>query len=75
MTFGILTLIVACGLIGPLLASATRLAVPVVVGEIAAGVLLGRTGLREIHPDDPTLAFLSASGTTRWSSDLSLIHI
>jgi Kef-type K+ transport system membrane component KefB len=62
VTFGILTLIVACGLVGPLLASATRLAVPVVVGEIAAGVLLGRTGLQEIHPDDPTLAFLSAMG-------------
>ena len=62
MTFGILTLIVACGLVGPLLASATRLAVPVVVGEIAAGVLLGRTALREIHTDDPTLAFLSAMG-------------
>ena len=62
MTFGILTLIVACGLVGPLLASATRLAVPVVVGEIAAGVLLGRTGLQEIHPDDPTLTFLSAMG-------------
>jgi Kef-type K+ transport system membrane component KefB len=62
VTFGILTLIVACGLVGPLLASATRLAVPVVVGEIAAGVLLGRTGLQEIHPDDPTLTFLSAMG-------------
>ena len=62
MTFGILTLIVACGLVGPLLASATRLAVPVVVGEIAAGVLLGRTGFQEIHPDDPTLTFLSAMG-------------
>ncbi len=62
MTFGILTLIVACGLIGPLLSGASRLAVPVVVGEIAAGVLIGRTGLREINTGDPTIVFLSDVG-------------
>ena len=62
MSFGILTLIVACGLAGPLLSAATRLAVPVVVGEIAAGVLVGQTGLREIDPADPTVVFLSAVG-------------
>ena len=62
MSFGILTLIVACGLVGPLLSGATRLAVPVVVGEIAAGVLVGQTGLREINPADPTVVFLSAVG-------------
>ncbi len=62
MSFGILTLIVACGLAGPLLSGATRLAVPVVVGEIAAGVLVGQTGLREINPADPTVVFLSVVG-------------
>jgi Kef-type K+ transport system membrane component KefB len=62
MSFGILTLIVACGLIGPLLSGATRLAVPVVVGEIAAGVLVGQTGLREVNPADPTIIFLSSVG-------------
>jgi Kef-type K+ transport system membrane component KefB len=62
MTFGILTLIVACGLAGPLLSGASRLAVPVVVGEIAAGVLIGRTGLREIDTGDPTIVFLSGAG-------------
>jgi Kef-type K+ transport system membrane component KefB len=62
MSFGILTLIVACGLAGPVLSGATRLAVPVVVGEIAAGVLVGQTGLREINPADPTVVFLSAVG-------------
>jgi Kef-type K+ transport system membrane component KefB len=62
MSFGILTLIVACGLAGPVLSGATRLAVPVVVGEIAAGVLVGRTGLRAIDPADPTVVFLSAVG-------------
>ncbi len=62
MTFGILTLIIACGLAGPLLSGASRLAVPVVVGEIAAGVLIGRTGLREIDTGDPTIVFLSDAG-------------
>jgi Kef-type K+ transport system membrane component KefB len=62
MSFGILTLIVACGLVGPLLSGASRLAVPVVVGEIAAGVIVGETGFREINPADPTVVFLSSVG-------------
>ena len=62
MSFGILTLIVACGLAGPLLSAATRLAVPVVVGEIAAGVIVGKTGVGDINTADPTVVFLSAVG-------------
>lgn len=62
MTFGVLTLIVACGLAGPLLSGATRLAVPVVVGEIAAGVVIGRTGFGEIDTSDPTIVFLADAG-------------
>ncbi len=62
MSFGTLTLIVACGLAGPLLSAATRLAVPVVVGEIAAGVVVGKTGLGDINTADPTVVFLSAVG-------------
>jgi Kef-type K+ transport system membrane component KefB len=62
MTFGVLTLIVACGLVGPLLSKTTRLAVPIVVGEIAAGVLVGRTGLRELDTGDATVVFLSDAG-------------
>jgi Kef-type K+ transport system membrane component KefB len=62
MTFGVLTLIVACGLAGPLLAGATRLAVPIEVGEIAAGVVIGRTGFGEINTGDPTIVFLADAG-------------
>jgi Kef-type K+ transport system membrane component KefB len=62
VSFGILTLIVACGLVGPLVSGASRLAVPVVVGEILAGVAVGQTGLRVVHADEPTLAF------RRWGS-------
>lgn len=62
MTFGVLALITVAGLAGPLLAAVPRLGVPLVVGEIAAGVLLGRTGLRLVDPDQPTVAFLSDVG-------------
>lgn len=62
MTFADLAVIVACGLAGPLLAGLPRFAPPVVVGEIAAGVVLGRTGFGVIDTAKPTLAFLSEVG-------------
>jgi Kef-type K+ transport system membrane component KefB len=63
MDYGTLALVVAVGLLGPLLALApTRLAPPIVIGEIAAGVLIGTTGTGTLHPDDPTLAFLASIG-------------
>jgi Kef-type K+ transport system membrane component KefB len=61
-TFGVLALIAVAGLAGPLLAAVPRLRVPIVVGEIAAGVLIGRTGLGWLDPDEPTVAFLSEVG-------------
>ena len=62
MTFADLALIVACGLAGPLLAGLPRFAPPVVVGEIAAGVVLGRTGFGVVDPSKPTLAFFAEVG-------------
>ena len=62
MTFGLLALVTAAGLAGPLLAALPRLGLPLVVGEVAAGVLLGRTGLGWIDAGDPTIAFLSEVG-------------
>ena len=62
MNFGALALVVAAGLLGPLVASAHRFAPPVVVGQIAAGVLIGNSGLKWVHPDDPVLSGLSAIG-------------
>ena len=62
MTFADLALIVACGLFGPLLAGLPRFAPPVVVGEIAAGVVLGRTGFGVIDASSPTLAFFAEVG-------------
>ena len=62
MSFGVLALIVVAGLGGPLLAAGGRGFVPVVVGEIAAGLVIGRTGLQSINPGNTTLVFLSNTG-------------
>jgi Kef-type K+ transport system membrane component KefB len=62
ISFGQLTLIVLAGLCGPLLAGSRRVVVPVVVGELLAGVLLGKTGLGLIKAGNPTVAFLGNIG-------------
>jgi Kef-type K+ transport system membrane component KefB len=45
-----LALLVLAGLLGPLLASGRRLRVPILVGELIGGIILGRTGLNLIDP-------------------------
>jgi Kef-type K+ transport system membrane component KefB len=62
MSFGTLALIGVCGLCGPLLSVAGRGAVPAVVGEIVAGVIVGRTGLNAVQTSGGTLSFLSDIG-------------
>jgi Kef-type K+ transport system membrane component KefB len=62
MSFGVLSLIVLGGLAGPLLAASGRLLVPVVVGELLAGLVLGGSGFGWLHPDQPTTAFLADIG-------------
>jgi Kef-type K+ transport system membrane component KefB len=55
-----LALVVAAGLLGPLLASGRRLRVPVLVGELIGGIILGRTGLNLIdHTAQPFPVFAS----------------
>jgi Kef-type K+ transport system membrane component KefB len=54
--------IIAVSLIGPLLAVPGRFGAPIVVGELAIGVVLGTTGVRLIHPTDPILTFLGQAG-------------
>jgi Kef-type K+ transport system membrane component KefB len=61
-SFGQLTLIILAGLAGPLLASSRRALAPVVVGELLAGIALGRTGAGLIKAGDPTIAFLGNIG-------------
>ncbi|HTY26835.1 MAG TPA: cation:proton antiporter [Mycobacterium sp.] len=47
---------------GPLLASIPGLRIPVVIGELAAGLLIGRTGLAIVDPADPTFTLLANIG-------------
>jgi Kef-type K+ transport system membrane component KefB len=61
-SFGQLTLIILAGLCGPLLSSSARVMIPVVVGELLAGVVLGKTGAGLVKADDPTIAFLANIG-------------
>ena len=62
MNFGALALMIAAGLIGPLLAAPHRFCPPVVVGEIAAGMVIGTSGFNWVDPTDPVLTGLAAIG-------------
>jgi Kef-type K+ transport system membrane component KefB len=54
--------IVLAGLGGPLLGLSGRRFVPVMIGEIVAGVIVGQTGLGIVHPANVTIAFLGEVG-------------
>ncbi len=60
--FATLALVVGASLLGPFLAAGRRPLVPVVVGEIAAGLLLGASGLRWIDASSVPLPSLASVG-------------
>ena len=62
MTFQTLALLTAVGLLGPLLAMPQRARVPILIGELLAGIVLGHTGARVLHPTQPTFTFLANIG-------------
>jgi len=60
--FTVLAVIVLAGLVGPLLAFPRGWHVPVVVGELTVGIMLGRTGLGYLDATDHTFSFLAEVG-------------
>jgi Kef-type K+ transport system membrane component KefB len=62
VSFGTLALIGVAAILGPLLALPRRWHMPVVLGELVAGIVLGRTGFRVLHATNPTFTFLANIG-------------
>ncbi|HMY09036.1 MAG TPA: cation:proton antiporter [Marmoricola sp.] len=62
MSFAVLALICLVALLGPLLASRQAWHIPVVLGELLAGLVLGRSGLEIIDASDQTFGFLAQIG-------------
>jgi Kef-type K+ transport system membrane component KefB len=62
VNFAALALVMAAGLVGPLLASHQRFGPPVIVGEIAAGVVIGSSGFGWVDPGDTLLNGLANIG-------------
>lgn len=62
MTFATLALIVLVGCAGPLLATPARWHLPIVLGELIAGVLSGPSGLDVLDASNDTFTFLASLG-------------
>lgn len=62
MSFALLALICAVAILGPLLSLGKMLRVPVVIGELAVGVVLGTTGFGIVDATEPTFDFLAQIG-------------
>jgi Kef-type K+ transport system membrane component KefB len=62
VSFTVLAVICLVGLLGPLLALPRKWHLPVVLGELVAGVLLGQTGLGYLDSGDETFTFLADIG-------------
>jgi Kef-type K+ transport system membrane component KefB len=60
--FAELSMVSAVALLGPLLALPRAWHLPVILGELAAGVVLGRTGFGWLDATDPTFTFLGEIG-------------
>ncbi|OBF09764.1 sodium:proton antiporter [Mycobacterium sp. ACS4054] len=60
--FHTLALLTAIGLAGPLLAALPRLRIPVIIGELIAGLVVGRTGLNVVDVTNPTFQLLANVG-------------
>jgi Kef-type K+ transport system membrane component KefB len=60
--FHTLALLVVIGMVGPLLTAVPRLAIPVIIGELVAGMIVGRAGFDVVDTTDPTFKLLADIG-------------
>lgn len=60
--FHTLALLVAVGLAGPLLAALPGVRIPVIIGELLVGVVVGKTGFGLVDHTDPTFTLLANVG-------------
>ncbi|MBV8787895.1 MAG: cation:proton antiporter [Mycobacterium sp.] len=61
-SFNTLALLTAVGFAGPLLAAVPRLRIPVIVGELIAGIVIGRTGFGLVDDTNPTFQLFANIG-------------
>ena len=62
MTFATLALLMLVGLAGPLLSARRAWRVPLIAGELLAGLVVGATGFRWVDAAEPTLTLLAQIG-------------
>jgi Kef-type K+ transport system membrane component KefB len=60
--FHTLALLTAVGFAGPLLAAVPRARIPVIIGELTAGLIIGRTGFSIVDDADPTFQLFANIG-------------
>jgi Kef-type K+ transport system membrane component KefB len=60
--FHTLALLVVVGMAGPLLTAVPGLRIPVIIGELVAGIVIGRTGFDIVDTTNPTFALLANIG-------------
>ncbi|HTQ20501.1 cation:proton antiporter [Mycobacterium sp.] len=60
--FDTLALLTAIGFAGPLLAALPRLRIPVILGELIAGLVIGKTGFDIVNVANPTFELLANTG-------------
>ncbi|MBS1906360.1 MAG: cation:proton antiporter [Actinobacteria bacterium] len=62
MTFATLALIVLVGLLGPVLSARSAWRVPIIAGELLAGLVVGVSGFGWVEPTQPTFTLLAQIG-------------
>ncbi len=62
MTFQTLAIISVVALLGPLLAIPRRWRLPVMLGQLLAGIIVGQSGLRLVDSTDPSITLLADVG-------------